>query len=41
MRNINEIDLDKLKNEFHDVDFHPTEPGPSDKYLYSANYENI
>ena len=36
-----EIDLDKIKNEFHEVDFHPMEPKPPEKYMYSVYYENV
>lgn len=36
-----EIDLDKLKNEFRDVDFHPEQPEPPDKYMYAVHYENL
>ena len=36
-----EIDLDKIKNEFRDVDFHPGQPDPPDKYMYAVHYENL
>ena len=36
-----QIDLDKIKNEFTEVDFHPLEPKPPDKYMYSVNYDNV
>ena len=36
-----EIDLDKIKNEFHEVDFHPLEAKPPDKYMYSVYYDNV
>ena len=32
--------LDALKNEFEEVDFHPGEPTPADKYMYSVYYDN-
>jgi hypothetical protein len=38
---INDIDLDKLKNEFHEVDFHPMEAKPPDKYMYSVYFDNL
>ena len=36
-----EIDLDKIKNEFRDVDFHPMQPEPPDKFMYAVHYENL
>ena len=35
------IDLDALKNEFREVDFHPDEAKPPDKYTYSAYFDNL
>ena len=35
------VNLDSLKNEFREVDFHPLEARPPDKFTYSANFENI
>ena len=37
---LDEIDLDTLKNEFKEVDFHPGESGPAEKYMYSVYYDN-
>ena len=36
-----DVDLDKLKNEFMEVDFHPNEPRPPDRFMYSAYFDNI
>ena len=36
-----DIDLDKIKNEFRDVDFHPMQPEPPDKFMYAVHYENL
>ena len=38
---MDDIDLDKLKNEFHEVDFHPMESKPPDKYMYSVYFDNV
>ena len=35
------MDLDKLGNEFLEVDFHPNEPRPPDRFMYSAYSDNI
>ena len=35
------IDLDALKNEFREVDFHPNEARPPDKYTYSAYFDHL
>ena len=35
------VDLDSIKNEFREVDFHPLEARPPEKFTYSANFENI
>ena len=35
------VDLDSIKNEFREVDFHPLEAKPPDKYSYSAHFEAI
>ena len=35
------MDLDGIKNEFREVDFHPLEAKVSDKYNYSVNFENV
>ena len=35
------IDLDAIKNEFREVDFHPDEPRPAEKYTYSAYFDNL
>ena len=40
-KKVDDLDLDKLKNEFHEVDFHPLEPKPPEKYMYSVYYENV
>ena len=36
-----EIDLDTIRNEFREVDFHPLEANPPDRFTYSANFENL
>lgn len=41
LKKLGEIDLDALKNEFTEVDFHPLEPTPPDKYMYSVYYDNV
>lgn len=35
------MDLDKLANEFNEVDFHPSEARPPDRYMYSAYFDNL
>jgi hypothetical protein len=30
-----------MKNEFKEVDFHPGELAPPDKYMYSVYYDNL
>ena len=35
------VDLDKIKNEFHEVDFHPLEAKPKEKYTYSVYYKHL
>ena len=36
-----QVDLDKLANEFLEVDFHPNEARPPDRYMYSAYFDNL
>ena len=36
-----EIDLDSIKNEFLEVDFHPLEAKPPDRYVYNVNFEHV
>ena len=40
-KKVSTVELDSIKNEFREVDFHPLEAKPPDKYNYSVNFENV
>lgn len=38
---MDQIDFDKIKNEFLEVDFHPLEAKPPSQFMYSVYFENL